>query len=170
MKQIYLDTLARIESQVTEIKYIDQDFGQIDNIKEGGRAPVGLPCALLDFDDARFSDLGNKAQLADPATMKIRLVFPMWNPGNSLVKENVRNYAVWMYDVEIAVNQALHGWRGSVFGPLMRTRRETEKRSDYKVITIYYEFSYKDKSCSPDHLRAPSTIQPGISVSFIPFG
>ncbi len=164
MKEIYLDTLSRIETQVTAIKYIDLDFGQIDNIKEGGRAPVGLPCALLDFDDARFSDLGNKAQLADPATLKVRLVFPMWNPGNSLVKEQVRNYAVWMYDVEVAVNQVLHGWRGSVFGPLRRTRRETEKRSDYKVIVIYYEFSYKDISCSPNYQRTPPGNKIGIDI------
>ena len=166
MKEIYLDTLSRIETQVTAIKYIDQDFGQIDNIKEGGRAPVGLPCALLDFDDARFSDLGNKAQLADPATLKVRLAFPMWNPGNSLVKEQVRNYAVWMYDVEVAVNQALHGWRGSIFGPLMRTRRETEKRTDYKVINIFYEFSYKDLTCSPQYQKIPASTPLGIEVLF----
>src|SRR5579859_4131867 len=100
MKEIYLETLERIESQVPAIKYIDQDFGQIDNVKEGTRAPVGFPCALIDFDEAQFSNLGNKVQLAEPATLKIRLAFPNWQPGNNLVKEQVRQYAVSMRSEE----------------------------------------------------------------------
>jgi hypothetical protein len=166
MKEIYLETLERIETQVPAIKYIDQDFGQIDNIKEGTRAPVGFPCALIDFDEAQFSSLGNKAQLAEPATIKIRLAFPNWQPGNNLVKEEVRQYAVSMYDTEIAVNQALHGWRGSIFGPLTRTRREIEKRHDYKVIAVTYEFTYKDMTCSPAYQPAPGNTGLGIDIAF----
>ena len=59
---IFLAIQQRIAATVPAITYIDQDLGQLNS---NGRPPVSWPCALIDFENFRFENLGENVQTAE---------------------------------------------------------------------------------------------------------
>lgn len=59
MKNIFLDIQNKL-SNITELKYIDKNWGQL--LYE--QPPVKFPCALLDIANVNYTQLGQLAQTA----------------------------------------------------------------------------------------------------------
>jgi len=143
---MYLEIIERIKVKVPEIKYINQDFGQIDNYEE--RPPVSFPCLLIDFESFGFSDMGSNCQIAE-GTVKLRLATAPFSNQSSITPDIVQAKAMAYYELETKLYQALHGWQGNVFGYLMREGVETEKREDeLRVRAISFSTCFQDNSAT----------------------
>lgn len=154
---LYEAILQRIKEAVPEVKYIDQDLGQMENYE--GRPPVSFPAVLIDLDEFEFSDVGSDpAQLADGFVV-LRLAVPAWSSSAGFAPQNVREKALQYYEVEQKLITKLHAWAPAGFNKLIRKKVRTEKRDDlYRVRIIAFAISYTDKSCVPQRQSVPRPI------------
>ncbi|MCC6691351.1 MAG: hypothetical protein IT235_07440 [Bacteroidia bacterium] len=56
--------LNQIAATTPEIKYISQDFGQLEDYTHG-RPAVAFPCALIDFQNWNFENMSDNTQRAE---------------------------------------------------------------------------------------------------------
>lgn len=134
---------ARLDSVVTEIRYINHDFGQL----EEPRPSVSWPCALFDFDEFELSETGNKPkQLAD-GFVQVRLGLQQWSKTSNIATEQVREKGLQYYEVEQKVYAALHNWAPAGFSRLLCRKRFTEKRDDdVRVRVLVFAISYEESA------------------------
>lgn len=127
-----------------DIRYIDQDLGQL---KAGPRQPVSWPCALIDFEDFAFSNLGENVQVAN-GTVVVRLGFTPFSGSSQLTPAPYIHQAIGYYDIEWALHIALQGWSpGSDYGSLSRISVTTQKRTDnIRVREMHYSIAFEDYS------------------------
>jgi len=151
--QLYLSIVERIKTEVPEIKYIDQDLGQMENYDM--RPAVAFPCALVDIDEFDFTDIGcNRTQNADGFVI-IRLANPQWSSSSGNTTTAVREMGLSYYEVEHKLIQKLHGYAPEGFNRLMRRKVRTEKRDDlYRVRIIAFSLNYTDKTTEVKRLSA----------------
>lgn len=143
---LYESVMARIKEKVPQIKYIDQDMGQLENY--GLRPAVAFPCLLIDTDEFEFSEQGNEPrQLADGFII-IRMGVPAWSSSSGFTPAGVREKALQYYEVENAIVKALHYWSPDGFSRLLRRKVRTEKRDDeIRVRIIAFQVLFTDESC-----------------------
>lgn len=142
MKHIFLDLLERIKQTVPEVKWVDQDLGQLEFYSD--RPAVLFPCVLIDFDDIEFSDIGQNAQLCT-CVVKLRVAFNVFHHSNSATPQPQREKALEIFDVIKKLHYNLHGWSGENFGSLTRLRQMAEPREDrLRVYEIRYSIPYED--------------------------
>lgn len=145
--------LKRIQEQVPEVRYINQDLGQLENYEI--RPAVSWPCVLLDFDDFDFSDAGNDLVQVGEGFVQVRVGLVQYSQSDNLVPDNIRANSLKYFDVADRINKALHGWAPEGCSRLLRRKSVTEKRDDdIRVKILRYAVSYKEK-ISPDKLSAP---------------
>jgi hypothetical protein len=156
MKHIFNDITERLASEVPELKWIDEDTGQLEGYAE--RPPVLFPCALVDFDDADYEDLADKMQTAD-ANVQVRIAFNTVYPTNHVTPALVKAKALERHDLVDKIVAVLHGWGGEKFTTLSRTKRKSEKRNDnLKVYMINFKFGFEETIEQPEE----TTATPGI--------
>lgn len=147
----------RIVAQVPEIRYIDQDLGQLDFYQE--RPAVSWPCVLLDVGDFTFSNYGNLSQSGE-GQIVIRLGFTPFSSANSKAPDLVKFKALKFYDIEHKLVNALHGWTPDTgdYGNLIRVSATTEKREDpFRVREIRFKLAFEDFSTQRAKLTAAAT-------------
>lgn len=155
--KIFIEIMARIKDRVPEIRYINQDIGQLDNYTD--RPAVSWPCILIEFEDFNFSDANAGIQIGEGALM-IRLAHNPFSDSSSLTENAVREKALQYNELSYKVNQALHGWSGESFGALMRSADNKIPREDgirlreITYTTVFYDTSasdqYTDGNVTPD--------------------
>jgi hypothetical protein len=146
---LYTEILARLKEKVPEIKYIEQDLGQLEHYDM--RPPVTWPCCLIDVaDEYEYTDMqGNHSQLAEGRVM-LRIGVVRYSDSNNLVPDNVRENALAYFEIEQKVFAALHGWAPAGFSRLLRRNAVTEKRDDdIRVRMIPFTVSFTDNSAAP---------------------
>lgn len=146
-KLLYTEIMTRLLREVPEIKYIDQDLGQLDYYN-GSRPPVGFPAVLIDFSEATFEELGvNNVQLAT-VTVNIRLAFTPYTSANNLQIGSFAEDALEFYELENKIHKALQGHNlTDDFRELYRMNAVTEKRDDaMRVRNIAYGVGFEDDS------------------------
>lgn len=138
--------LARLVAEVPELRYINQELGQL----EEDRPPVTYPCALIDMDEFQFSEIGNKPrQLADGFVV-LRLAFKTYSSSSNLTTEAVREKALEFYEIEYKIMSKLHNWAPEGFGRLLRRKATTEKRDDNKRVRIMpFAVNFEDSGAVP---------------------
>ncbi|MBN8834584.1 MAG: hypothetical protein ABS68_00175 [Niastella sp. SCN 39-18] len=125
---LYESILQRIKALVPEVRYINQDMGQLENYEL--RPAVSWPCLLIDVDDFKYSQVqGNTTQMAE-GIVTLRLGLVQYTQSDNLVPDNIRPNALAYYEVEEKITQALHGWAPTGWSRLMREKSGTEKRDD----------------------------------------
>jgi hypothetical protein len=160
--KMFLDITARIQTEVPEIKWIDQDFGQLENY--GDRPSVLFPCLLLDFEDMTFSNKGERTQIGEGSVL-FRLGFQPWSNTNSATPEVYRKKAMHYYELEHKLHQCLQGYGTEEFGPLIRTSAGTEERNDnLRVRQIRYSVVSDDDSVLPETSPIPEDTEPMITL------
>jgi len=128
--QLYLDLSAHIKASVSRIRWIDQDFGQLEVFEY--KPGVAFPCALIDFVQSGFSNLAMKSQMAD-LNITIRLGFAPFSSSAVLAPFDVKEKALEYYDIEQEVYEAVQGWQPVFEGneytqPFIRVNAQTEQR------------------------------------------
>jgi hypothetical protein len=143
---LFVKVLERLKAKVPELRFIDQDMGQLENYAEGFRPPVAWPCALLDADDFNYSDTTANLQEGD-GFVQIRIGVLQWSPTNNLANDSVRLAGLEFWNLEQKVHEALHGWKDEGFSSLLRRSARLEKRNDnIRVLVCRYSVSISDQT------------------------
>ncbi|MCW3123901.1 MAG: hypothetical protein JWQ38_3393 [Flavipsychrobacter sp.] len=153
---IFLATQHRIQTEVTDIKYIDQDLGQL---KAKVRPPVSWPCVLIDFEDFSFENLSENVQTAT-GTIVLRLGFEPHSNSSQATPLPYIEQAIAYYDIEWALHKAIQGWApGTELGSYSRISTTTQTRTDsYRVREIRYSIAFEDYSTKHQQLFAPAAL------------
>lgn len=136
MKDLYLKILNRFK-EVPQVKYVDEDYGQIDDFNE--RPPVAFPCALISLNEPKRSNLTPTKQLVT-AEVIIRLGFEFLGDTSSISSENRLNAALLPYDIKEAVEAKFQAWGDADMNRWECTSCIKEKRNDGLVV---FRLSFK---------------------------
>ena len=120
----------RLTSEVPALKYLAEDWGQLDYYAEN--PPVKFPCGLLELQQAQWQNQGQKVQ-DGVLNISLRVADLMTqNPSyRASAAQKLREGEIWM--VLANIHKALHGWRPQTlpeFGALTRTSTRKVKRDD----------------------------------------
>jgi hypothetical protein len=136
MKTLFTSISARLKDQVTDLRWIDLDTGQLEHYE--GRPAVAFPCALLDIEYPQCEDLDTTSQHVN-VSITIRLAFEPMGETNSAAPSPTRTRALSILDTVEALHDALQGWGTTEFSELSRASVRTEKRDDpLKVYNLIY--------------------------------
>lgn len=122
----------RIIDQVPEIRYINQELGQL----EEARPPVTYPCVLIDMDEFEFTEAGNEPKQMADGFVVIRLALPSYSSSSNLAPDAVFEKAMDYYELEYKMYSALHNWAPTGFSRMLRKKTSTEKREDNKRVRV----------------------------------
>lgn len=127
--RLYLDIQNRIKTEVPEIEWIEQDFGQ--DVFDKWRPNVAFPAVLIDFPTAEYSEIGGIHQQAD-VTINMRLLVTPFSQSYEEAPIEVRQDALDYYEIEQKLVQALHDWTpdDGYAQSLIRARVTANNRSD----------------------------------------
>lgn len=155
--QLFLALQEKINTDVPEIKWIDQDIGQLDFYKE--RPPVVFPCVLIDFGASNYSNLSNSVQWAD-VQINIRLAFAPFASANSLAPDISKEHALQFFEIENKLFEALQFFTANeAVQPLIRISAATERREDpFRVREIIFTTGTEDDTAQVKNLK-PATPQ-----------
>lgn len=146
---LYLKLVDRLTAEVPELRYIDQDYGQLENYTL--RPPVSFPCLLIEMGDFDFEDLGGTNMQTASGLLLMRLAGEAWSASNNLSTGQIMEKALEYYDLEQKIYVALHGWRAEGFSRLLRRKAVKEQRDDtnVRVRVLAYEWGFQDDTASP---------------------
>lgn len=159
---LYLALQARLQTLIPELRWIDQELGQL----EQERPTISYPCVLIDFADWQYEDTGEAIQMAD-GVVNIRLALGAWSNTNSKTATMWKEKGLSFYDLEWRIYQALHGWKPEHYGYLMRQSVSTEEREDnIRVRLLRFSCSFEDFSAQPQYQRAKPSEDIEFDASF----
>lgn len=150
MKTLYNTVLARIQAQVTEIKHIDFETGQLEVLAQDQRPAVKFPCALIDIDYPQCSDTNEGETVQEvTARVSIKLAFEVQQQTDSLAQSGTRAAGLLFLDTIDKVYKYLQGYSTTAFSSFSRKSQTCDKRFDgsgIKVYDIVFETSFLDTS------------------------
>lgn len=145
MKTIYSAVMARLEAEVTKLKWIDLDAGQLD--ARNDKPAVVFPCAIIGVAIRPTRLLTDTIQDCE-ATITVRLAFDN-QPGrtSSQTPAAVREKSLEVYDIIAEVYAALQGWGTQNFDPLTRIRQGKENSvNSYFQYRIEFKTTFEDNT------------------------
>lgn len=152
--QILLDLQERIETEVPEILYIDQDLGQLAQTGEDERPPIAYPAVLIDFPNSTFSELATGNQLGN-VPISFHLIFAPYSQTWNKAPLDVRKNGLEYLDIEQKLHQALQGWSLDYFVKLSRVSVQSKNNNDIglRVRNLTYVTEYEDYSTDHDEYK-----------------
>jgi hypothetical protein len=145
--QLLIELADHIKTAVPEIRWIDQDLGQLETFEY--RPAVDFPCVLIDFVASSYSEVAELAQLGD-VTVVLRIGFAPFSQSNQAAPMDVRIRALDFYRLEQLVYEAVQGWHNEFTQPLIRVGADTERRNDaLRVRALTFTTMYEDYSALP---------------------
>lgn len=154
----------RIVSEVPEIRWIDQDLGQLD-FYEGERPAVAWPCVLVDFTTTTYDEFLESVQAAS-ATIQFRLGFPPYSATDQKAPLKVRANGLKYYELEEKLFKAFQHWDADeLCQPMTRTSGITERREDpIRIRVMTFTTTFHDSSAVPETEKAQ---RPKIKFEFL---
>jgi hypothetical protein len=127
MKTLIADLKTKL-SAITAIRYIDEDWGQLDYYSPN--QPVKWPCVILDVNQAAWSNQGEHVQIG-LAQVSVRVADMKLSNTNPKAPIAQQTAAASIFDLLTSIHAALHGWTAdSANGPLTRTLTRKVNRDD----------------------------------------
>ena len=164
MKQIIQDIQDKLTREVPTLKYIDQDWGQMDFFMN---PPVKYPCALIDIQSAQYSNTGKLIQQGT-AMIVIRLFDLKISNSSGKAPERQKENAQKIWQLIEDVNKALHGQNFLQEGcglPIREQMRRTKRQDGCYQTELYYSVQFTDNSCEPEVTDVYS-VEPNIKTMF----
>lgn len=160
--QLLILIQEKIASDIPEIKWCDQDFGQLENYEE--RPAVAWPCTLVDFLTTTYGQLSNDVQEAN-FSLQLRLGFNPYSSTSGATPIPYREKALEYYEIEEKIFTTFQGWTaGGLIQPMTRVSGQTEPREDiYRVRVINFTSWFEDATAVP---ATTSVARPPISFEF----
>jgi hypothetical protein len=158
---VYLEIADRLKAEVPELRWIDQDFGQLEHFEY--KPGVSFPCALIDFIGADYDALATGSQFGN-VTVQVRLGFAPFSSSQQNAPTDVKEKALAYYDIEQKIVNALHNWPSSISQVLVRKNIFTEHRENdqigLRVRVLSFTTAYEDYSSIPNlhHVSVPLDI------------
>lgn len=143
MKKIYLDIINRLKSEVSELRWIDVEAGQLEMMRgEIERAPVAFPCALVELQVSEMSTYGDIQECS--GNLIVRIASNIRGRTNAEAPTDIILTGLQIYDVVDKVYAALQGYYTDHFVPLAATTVGREKQANLFVYRQVYkiEFNY----------------------------
>ncbi len=100
---LFLALQQRIQAEVSIIRHIDQDLGQL---KTSSRPPVSWPCVLIDFETFDYENLAENVQTVT-GTIVFRLGFAPHSNTAQATPALYAQQAITCYDIEWDLHLAL---------------------------------------------------------------
>jgi hypothetical protein len=153
---LYLDLQERIKTEVPEIEWIEQDFGQ--DAFDKWRPNVAFPAVLIDFPEALYENLAGIGQTAT-VTVTLRLLVAPFEQSYDDAPIEVKQMALQFFELEQKLIHAIHGWQprtpspqgemagGEVYTqPLIRTRITSNNRNDIglRIRELQFTTAYQE--------------------------
>lgn len=141
-KVFFLAVTNHIAANVSQIKWVDADEGQLN---VACRPPVAFPACLVDISYPQCESLSGGVQRIR-ARVELRVVFAIQGSTNAAAPAAVRERSLARFDVLEALHKALQWWNGGgLFNPLKRISSTPERRGDdLKVYRVVYETEFFD--------------------------
>jgi hypothetical protein len=131
----FLETVQTKLAAVTELKYIDEDWGQLDSYSPN--PPAAFPCALIDITSLVFSNIGkdNSANPINRQTAEGTITFIIANlklSNTSKQAPQTQKDNAWkVWEIMQKIHEQIHGWKPTEdSGALMRTSHKRIRRDD----------------------------------------
>jgi hypothetical protein len=143
MDVLLQDIQDRLSSQVTELQYVDENWGQLDDYSPN--FPVKFPCALVDCFTANYENMGNLVQQG-VATIQILIADIKISNSSAKAPDGQKTKSKSFYVLMKAVYKALHGYSGHDFySALIRTSERRIPRDDgTRVHEMLFTVQIKD--------------------------
>lgn len=133
--KIVLQNIQNVLSTIPELKYIDEDWGQLDDYSPN--PPTTFPLTLIDIGSLQYSDIG-KDRNATPQNRQMATGIIVISIANlkltntsSRAPQTQKDQAWSIWDIVESVHQKLHGIiLGGCMGALMRVAMRKVKRDD----------------------------------------
>lgn len=133
--KIVLQNIQILLATIPELKYIDEDWGQLDDYSPN--PPTQFPLVLIDIGNLQYSDIG-KDRTATPenrqmATGTIVLSIANLKLTNTSVRapQNQKDAAWSIWEIIESVHKKVHGTLvEATVGAMMRTNMRKVKRDD----------------------------------------
>ena len=140
--EIFVALCDHLEKEVPELRWIDEDGGQL-NAHQNIRPAVDFPCCLIDISYPDCRDTNETEQLVN-ATITIRLGFQSAGETNSKTPEPVRRRALERLSVIEKVQGAMQGWTADdIISPVSRKSSQSSiMANEVKVYTIVYKTTF----------------------------
>jgi hypothetical protein len=148
MTKAILEAISNRIAEVKELKHVDEDWAQLDVDNE--RPPVMFPCALIDFEEGDFEDLG-KDKTRTPAqrqTAEIKVIITVatvvLSRSNQKATAQQKEDAWKIYDIIQKVHEKIHGWNPIADGSGKMKRVQFRKQrtvNGTKQIRMEYSLS-----------------------------
>lgn len=130
-----LESIQKRISEIKEIAYVDEDWGQIDYYDT--RPPVQWPCALITLNDGSFSNIG-KDKNKTPSnrqqgiiTLDITVANLKFTNSSFNAPKYQKEQAWEIWKLIEKIHEKLHGWRPEASsGNLIRSSWRSTRRND----------------------------------------
>ena len=163
--------MARLDATEPNLKYMDEDWGQLDYYQDA--PPVKFPCVLLELQGAHWR---NQGRLVQDGEISISLRVADLKLSNTSyrapVNQKAKAAAIWV--ILENIHKALHGWRPAEypeFGTMARVSSRKVKRDDgIREFEVIYTCQATDSSAavktfnlaSPDVAYSQFNIEPPV--------
>jgi hypothetical protein len=157
MENLFQQVCDRLKIKVPELMWIDWDAGQLETPETS--YPVQFPCALVDFVSAEAENSTYGNQRLD-IIIRVRLAMDIYEGYHIAAGTTSPDRATAVSKLLLVkkVHAALHGFTGSTFSRLVRTRFFTEQRDDIlKVISQDYACALNDSSAATEFTQKQLT-------------
>lgn len=145
MTELFVEISNRLQQQVPQLKWIDEDTGQLDNF-EGERPSVAFPCALIDVQFPSCDDFAQRYQQCT-ANIRVRVAFDTTGERTSTkTPQQARELSLHKYAVTDAVYRALQGFETESFSPLTRKSVLSAMVRGYKTRDFTFETTFADET------------------------
>lgn len=163
MKQIVQNIQDRLVQQVPALKYVDQDWGQMEFFPS---SPVKFPCALIDIQSAIYTNTSDFIQQGT-ATVVIRLFDIKLSNSSKAAPTEQKENAQKIWQLIEDVNKALHAQNFLQTGyglPIREQLRRTKRNDGCYQTELYYTVQFTDISCQKTLMEVDSVVQPEIKT------
>lgn len=145
---LYAAIRDQVKQELTGVKWIDLDSGQLDNPEQN--YPFPFPAVFIDFPNIDWQDAGERMQDGD-VQVNCRIAFRIYNQTHGNTQDNAYDTFTKAMDalaMVTTIHSKLQGFSdGLTFNRLSRISTTTEKREDgLKVFNMVYTCSARDKS------------------------
>lgn len=153
MDKLLIDITERLTEKVPALKYIDEDFGQLDYYSN--HPPVKYPCALVDATEATWTNTLKREQTG-LVQVVIRVADLKLSNTSGKAPQGQKDKAFAVFTILKDVYKALQGWTGSQhYAGLIRMSNKRIKRDDgVRIYEIRFTTQLKDSSA----VARPATV------------
>lgn len=158
MKEIIKSIVTALQTEVPELRYVGEDWGQLDFEP----SPVQFPCALVDLDGFSFQQMGQRAQTGE-GNVYIRVA-----DINTRISANaptrLQDQMYSYYDLLEKIHHAIHGLAGEGFQQLTQMSLKRVRRDGQ---TREYMLTFRTAFVVASNLKCSTTTIGGVGIKTV---